>query len=196
VDFDLNRELASRLVEHLIRERADSLHRLPEFRGDETNSVINSLFIALFRAAQSFDPDRASFPTFAARVLDNAAASLLRARRRLKRRGNIGLESIDAPRDAGDPSAGSLSESITEADRLRASGRQVISWVDDLIRRISVAEVLASLSPIEAELCRAVLDGRTLDEIETLLGRSRDWVWRARRRLQQRFIDAGLGPEA
>ena len=69
----------------LIRVKAKQLVRRPGFSRSDQEDVEQDLFLHLLRQVQHFDPTRGSLNTFVARVVNSAAAMLVRERGRNKR---------------------------------------------------------------------------------------------------------------
>ena len=86
----------------LIRQKARQLVRHPGFSKSEQYDIEQELALELVLKYRCFDPDRARETTFIARVVENKAISLIRARIAEKR---------DFRRDAH-----SLNETVRDAD--------------------------------------------------------------------------------
>lgn len=185
-------DLTSRLVHHLVRERARSLIHTPEFRRADLDDMAGYLWTALVQRARRYDDAKASFATFAEVVLQRVATSMVRSRRRLKRRGEIDEASIDDLHDGSGRVVGA--DALSERDGLRHRGCDIVCPIERLILHNTVNAVVSTLDDDEQALCRLWIEGCSRAEISESLGRSRDWVWRKLTGLQDRFRDAGLDP--
>lgn len=103
----------------LIAFKAQQLARRAEFRRYEEVDLQQALWAMLIRRWPKFDPARSSANTFAARVVDSAAATLIRERGRLKRAPSFRVGSLDEPSGADTVAARDF---ITEHEVSRWTG--------------------------------------------------------------------------
>ena len=110
-------------VKRLVRVKAHQLARMREFRNDSVEDVEQDLWRHLLEQAPKYNPKRAKVETFAARITENQAASLVRDRR-AKFRGfedeTLSLEESTKDKDGKDVDFASL---LSTNDGLRRLGR-------------------------------------------------------------------------
>jgi len=181
-------------IRTLILIKARRLMASPAFRGAEREDVLHDLTLILATRIDQFDPARSQFRTFVSRVLDSAAITLLRGRRRAKRADGLNLRSIETLREhaSTDPVTGSAA--LGEADAARRLGFDVPSPADEFIVRESIREIVAALPPDLAELCRFLREGSEVAAARDL-GISRRQVRNRIAELRKRFAAAGFGAE-
>jgi RNA polymerase sigma factor (sigma-70 family) len=132
---------------------------------DDQRQVAN---LAVAEAAARWDPTRASFKTYAARVI---RARLINARRNVTRRGTA--LSLDLADDDG---------STTPSP---ASAREVDPQIV-ASQRDEAAKILKQLAPRERRLVRLLARGKTYESIALTLGLAADGVDSAVQRLRRR----------
>ncbi len=85
-------EICGEYARTLIRVKAKQLVRQPGFKRSEQRDIEQDLMVHLLAQADRFDPTRSSIDTFVDRVVDSGAGMLVRARKRLKRCPEEGIE--------------------------------------------------------------------------------------------------------
>ena len=170
--------LAPRTLKH-IRSMARRLARSGRIRGMDAEDIAQDLFLDLWRRCPAFDPSRASFPTFADRIIAHRAASLTAStpRMRLERR-QIG---IDDPIDGSD--GGTLADILSDP---AAPGELDHGLALDFRRFIE------GLSPA-LQRCCAILAEPNIRLAATQAGTHRSSLYENARRLRKRADEAGLG---
>ena len=183
--------LNDQYIRTLILIKARSLMKSPAFRGVERDDVLRDLTLILAKRLGQFDPVRAQLRTFVSRVLDSAAITLLRARQREKRSGDLGMASIERLRESQttDPVTGSAA--VGEADAARRLGREVRSPIDEFHLNDSIREIVAALPPDLADLCRALQEDSAVSTARGL-GISRRQLRNRIAELRVRFAAAGF----
>lgn len=170
--------LAPRTLKH-IRSTARRLARSGRTRGMDAEDIAQDLFLDLWRRCPAFDPSRASFPTFADRIIAHRAASLTAStpRMQLERR-QIG---IDDPIDGSD--GGTLADILSDP---AAPGELDHGLALDFRRFIE------GLSPA-LQRCCAILAEPKIRLAATQAGTHRSSLYENARRLRKRADEAGLG---
>lgn len=170
--------LAPRTLKHIHRT-ARRLARSGRVRGMDAEDIAQDLFLDLWRRYPAFDPSRASFPTFADRIIAHRAASLTAStpRMQLERR-QIG---IDDPVD--DCDGCTLADTLSDP---AAPGELDHGLALDLRRFIE------SLSPA-LQRCCAILAEPNIRLAATQAGTHRSSLYENARRLRKRAEEAGLG---
>jgi DNA-directed RNA polymerase specialized sigma24 family protein len=170
--------LAPRTLKH-IRNTAKRLARSGRIRGMDAEDIAQDLFLDLWRRCPAFDPSRASFPTFADRVIAHRAASLAASTPRMQlARHQIG---IDDP--VGGPDGCTLADTLSDPD---APGELDHALALDLRRFIE------SLSPA-LQRCCAIMAAPNVRLAATQAGTHRSSLYENARRLRKRAEEAGLG---
>jgi len=164
-----------------IRRKAQQLARQFGRGAEEAEDFEQENALRLWRAQQRYDPARSSRATFARRVLDNQAASILKSRDCDKRR-------LESPATPGAGDAERMGEVIDISDLL-ARDRELR---DEEALRIDVANVLAMLPSEYRELCSRLMQ-RTVADSAKALGRSRSSTYDSISKIRGHFERAGLG---
>ncbi|MBW8270907.1 sigma factor, partial [Caldovatus aquaticus] len=137
-----------------IRNTARRLDRQGRIPGMDADDIAQDLFVDLWRRRDAFDPSRASFATFADRVVSHSVATLLNSTARL--RAERQLLSLDAGNDGADRSA--LADTLvdrqadTEADQaLAIDVRRFIGGLPPALRRCCDLLLMPNLRAASAE---------------------------------------------
>ena len=170
--------LAPRTLKH-IRSTARRLARSGRIRGMDAEDIAQDLFLDLWRRCPAFDPSRASFPTFADRIIAHRAASLTASTPRMQQeRRKIGF---DDPIDGSD--GGTLADILSDP---AAPGELEHGLALDFRRFIE------GLSPA-LQRCCAILAEPNIRLAATQVGIHRSSLYENARRLRKRADEAGLG---
>ncbi len=166
VEIDFERAYpASSRVAAVHAAKFVALHGLPN---DARQDLKQEALLELWRKKPVFDEGRASWRTFAERVVANRLASLLRH-----------MHSSSSERGKEDPLEG-----LTIPDAAR---------YDDIDLQIDVRRVLDGVSPLDRKVALALIDHSAI-ETSRRLGVSRSTVYRSIERLRAAFTTAGLCP--
>jgi len=84
-------------IANLVRLKAREVTHLPGFSRSDQPDIEQELFLHLLQKFACYDPARAKATTFASRVLDNRATSIVRAVRARKRAGAGPVVELDRP---------------------------------------------------------------------------------------------------
>ncbi len=96
MDNDVIRDaLTTPYVTTLIRVKALQLLKRPGFRRSERHDLEQDLRTQVLKMGHHYDPARGAVSTFIDRVVDSAAAMIIRDCRRLKRSVTMKIESLD-----------------------------------------------------------------------------------------------------
>ncbi|MCZ8147957.1 MAG: sigma factor [Roseomonas sp.] len=170
--------LATRTLKHIHRT-AKRLARSGRIRGMDADDIAQDLFLDLWRRCPAFDPSRASFPTFADRIIAHRAVSLTASTPRMQlARRQIG---IDDPVDG--PDGCTLADTLSDP---AAPGELDHGLALDLRRFIE------SLSPA-LQRCCAIMAEPNIRLAATQAGTHRSSLYENARRLRKRAEEAGLG---
>lgn len=189
--FDHLFEDRDSFASQLIRRKARQLVRYPGFRKSELADIEQELAMELIRKYRSFDPKRARETTFIARVIENKAISLIRARVAEKRDFRRDAHSLNEP--VRDPEGGSVERAQTvDASRARShTGQAPRSDEEHSQLRLDLAEVFKSL-PDDLRPLAELLTGMSEYAASRALGKSRRQIAKDVARLRKLFEDAGL----
>ncbi len=169
--------LAPRILTH-IRSTAKRLACSGRIRGMDAEDIAQDLFLDLWRRSPAFDPSRASFPTFADRIIAHRAASLTAQTQRAQiERREI---RIDDPVEGAD--------GCTLADILPDPAAP-----DELDHDLSLdlRRFIESLSPA-LQRCCAILAEPNIRSAAAQAGSHRSSLYENARRLRRRAEEAGL----
>lgn len=184
--------LTTTYVQALLRVKARQLGRRPEFRRTDPADIEQDLIGAVLEQAHRFDPARAAVVTFIARVVDSAAAMLVRHYRRLKRWGGTYPESLDAGTTPDDGKETPLVETLLEEDAHRHRGGDSASDLAQWEMAEDVAGALAGLEPDSQAIARRLMRGDNEAAIARDLGISRRQTRKAFDAISEQLRRAGL----
>jgi len=168
-------------VDEIIRHKARQLARKPGFSESDREDIQHELLIAVLERWPAFDASRASARTFVARIIENKAASLVRAHLAAKR----GVGQVT-------PLNGDAEDGVCDCDEFRARrGIHSRSALEAASLRLDVASVMADLPDDLRRLCKRLLHESVSDAARSS-GQHRATLYRAIRDLRNRFADGGL----
>lgn len=177
----------------LIRVKARQLVRRPGFSRSDQDDIEQDLFLHVLNKVHQFDPTRSSLNTFVDRVVNSAAAMLVRERGRNKRSPREGIEirslemKIEQPEGPPVP----VWASISIADVQRRTGGASLSDAELYELVEGVTSAIAGLPPERQQVCRS-LSERNRSETERELRLSRRSMKSAMDRIRHHFTRAGL----
>jgi RNA polymerase sigma factor (sigma-70 family) len=186
-------ELLNEYARTLIRVKARQLIRRPGFSRSDQGDVEQDLFLHVLSKFRQYDPKRSSLNTFVDRVVNSAAAMLVRERGRNKRSPGEGIEvrslEMKTEQPEGPPVPIWASISIADLERRTGSASLSDAEVHELVE--GVASAIAGLPPELQQVCRS-LSERSRSETERELRMSRRSMKSAMDRIRQHFTRAGL----
>jgi RNA polymerase sigma factor (sigma-70 family) len=165
-----------------IRCTALRLCTMPGFTRSDQEDLEQDLVLAVLTRATGFDPKRSQYVTFAARVVDSAAQSLIRHRNAQKRspdREQCSLNDEELFPDGED------------MDCAAAEGGGIGTAIRTIEMRDDLATVLGQCSETHRTVAMAVRDG-SVNAAAQRLGLSRNRVTRCMRELRELCADEGL----
>ena len=127
-----------------IRYQASRLARSGRLPGMDKSDIEQDLMLDLLQRQKKFDPGRASFDTFADRVVTHRVATLMAPTSRL--RAERSMVSLDLPASANDEDAPTLAEVLPESAGLFANDNLPPETAAGLVR--DVQRFLSNLSPV------------------------------------------------
>ena len=187
-----NPPIDSDVIVQAARYCAETLFRRGLFRRSDLDDVQQDLVLAILKRLQRFDPDRASLPTFANRVAQNAAKSLLRRRHAAKRGRSRVLQSLEAElndRHGAPCCAGNL---VAETQLETRCGIRRRSAREQSDLKIDLNDAKTALPDVDRDLCR-LLEEQSPTDVAGRAGIARSTVYRrmakVRRHFRQRDLD-------
>lgn len=189
--FDHLFEDRDSFASQLIRQKARQLVRHPGFRKSEQRDIEQELAMELVLKYRCFDPDRARETTFIARVVENKAISLVRARVAEKRDFRRDAHSLNET--VSDAEGGSVERAQTlDASSARThTGQAQRSAEEQAQLRFDMVEVLKAL-PEDLRPLAELLMEMSEYAASRVLGKSRRQVANDVARLRELFEDADL----
>jgi len=175
----------------LIRRKARQLVRRPGFSKSDRPDIEQELAIELVQKYGQFDPERARETTFVARVIENKAVSLVRARQAEKRHFRRNGKSLNERVSDGEGGSVERAQTVGAANAKRHTGQAARSDEEVARLKLDIDAVLETL-PADLRKLAEMLTEMTEYAASRQLGTSRRQVANDVARLRERFEDAGL----
>jgi len=183
--------LSSRYIKQLLAVKAHQLSRKHGFQPAERADMVQELTMHVLKQAHHYDPARAGVNTFIDRVVNSAAAMLIRDRGRLKR-GRSRAMSLERTKVNGHYARrATLAQTVGESDLRRRCGGQI---GDDRLHAelvIDFSRVLSALTPQQRDIALRRINASEL-AIAKDLGISRRQVGNAIEALREQLMKAGF----
>ena len=176
-------------AQKLIEFKARQLSRRPGAGRPDRDEIRQELWLAVINQADRFDPSRASLDTFIDRVVNSAAAVIVRGQERRKRANGLHLVSLDVP-DGDDRSNQPRGAKLSDDDQCRRLGTQRRDAVADREQAEAVASALSHMPPEVSDVCRRVMGSSILSAAKEL-GTSRRQVRNALAAAEPFLAEAG-----
>ncbi len=153
--------------------------------GAEPEDVVQEGMIGLVKAIRNFDSEReAGFKTFASTCINN---QIIKAIRKAEREKNQPLNDAISLNDQ----VGDKQEGLTVGDILRASmsdePEEMLIFEDSLNRLRELSK--ETFSPLETQVLRGKLQGKSYQEIASELGKSPKTIDNALQRIRKKIMD-------
>ena len=153
--------------------------------GAEPEDVVQEGMIGLVKAIRNFDSEReAGFKTFASTCINN---QIIKAIRKAEREKNQPLNDAISLNDQ----VGDKQEGLTVGDILRASmsdePEEMLIFEDSLNRLRDLSK--ETFSPLETQVLRGKLQGKSYQEIASELGKSPKTIDNALQRIRKKIMD-------
>ncbi len=162
------------------------------FTEDERRDIQHELLVDVLHRLRSFDPSRASFHTFADRVVDHGAARLIQRREAMRRDHRRCVCSLDDPvldRNGTEVTRGELQDRESCRPGRSQPGLPV---ADLVVLRVSLARLRETLPPELRMLLDRLEQGQTIEDIWHQTGIPRGTLWGHLKRLRKLAQEAGL----
>jgi len=172
-----------------VRFQARQLTRTRVFHTTDIEDLEQDLMLDLLRRLPSFDPSKASRNTFIARIVENHAATLIKAAMAEKRGAAIEHKSLY------DPVSQDVDEPITLVEILSANDGlwdvSSLRWDEAINLRRDLSHAVGALPPHLVSLCRRLATS-TVTEVARDTGMSRPSVYDGIAKIRAALIKAGL----
>ncbi|MCK6486244.1 MAG: hypothetical protein L6R00_19150 [Phycisphaerae bacterium] len=172
----------------LIKYKVRQLSTQRGFVRSEEEDLRQELTIRALAVLHRFDPNRAGFNTFIARVVESAAAMIVRERRRLKRGGGTRPVSLEAEAHGPEGQPSTLRQRLTPLDAGRRLG--LVPAVP--IPTDALDEAIDGLPEDLKPLCHELMSGTPYSAARRL-GRSRRQIANDIARIRPHLEQAGFG---
>ncbi len=149
----------TKYAKKLISVKARQLHRRRDFQSTEKEDLQQELWLALLKAADQFDPAKASVDTFIDRVVNSAVAMLVRARECPTRSDGFFAKSLDRELVSKSETPEPLATAIGPGDVSRRTGYEVR---EETLRREdddAFHYALAEMPGYMRDICRRYMGG-------------------------------------
>lgn len=176
---------------NLIRLKAHQLRTRRDFRTSDPDDLQQELWLAVCERIDRFDPAKASLDTFIDLVVNQALASLLRRRQRLKRDKGTFTQSLDEVLQTPAEDPAPLADFITQDDLARRMGRQARDPERNQATADALAFAVAQMPEELRDVCRRLTEG-TVNSVARELNVSRRAVRRACLAIREILERAGL----
>jgi RNA polymerase sigma factor (sigma-70 family) len=183
--------LTTPYVRTLLQIKARRLSHRPEFRRADPADVEHDLIVHVLRQASRYDPARGAVTTFVARVVETAAAMLIRERKRLKRAAGHGAISLEQTGPRDDRRRAALGDVVVEDDLRRRCGGRTRNEKRDAELSADVARALETLTPRQREIAKRLTRAAEAS-VAREMDISRRQVRKAVEAIRKRFEEAGL----
>jgi len=186
--------LTTAYVQTLLRIKAKQLSRRPEFRRADPADIGHDLLVHVLNQADNYDPSRSSVNTFITRVVETAAAMLVRNLRRIKRAAGHQAMSLDAPLVAPNGDETTMAAFIEEKHLRQRCGGGVH---DDLHRAelsADIAHAMEGLTKRQREIARRLTSSNEA-AVAREMGISRRQVRNDVLAIREHFRRAGLSED-
>ncbi len=153
--IDLNHELSAGFAHRYIRFK---VHQLVgrRIRKSERDDLEQELKIRVFQAFPSFDPGVADWDVYVTTIVERQIATLLEARRRQKRQGELTVDSLADEATDCDGQVCELADTVSLEDVARHTGQHEMSDLDRMIFEHDLETVIGQLSEKDQAICRAL----------------------------------------
>jgi len=146
--------LSTEYVQTLLKIKAKQLARRPEFRRTDPADIEHDLICHVLKQADNYDPNRSAPNTFITRVVETAAAMLVRDRGRIKRAAGYRAISLERTYLYGDQRQTTLGDIVSEGDLRRRCGGQIRDDRQKAELSADIARAMEGLTPRQREIAK------------------------------------------
>jgi len=176
----------------LIRHKARQLVGRAGYTEDDRPDIEQDLTLDLLHRLSKFDPARASFHTFVARIVEHGVARLIERQEAGLRDYRQCAGSLNDPLE-DDEGEGAERGDLVDQDSYRASiGQPTLPLADRVALRLDLQRVLATLTPELRDLWARLEEGQSITEISRETGIPRGTLYDRMRQLRLFAERAGL----
>ena len=149
-------EICSEYVQSLIRAKTRQMLRRPEFRRTDPDEIQQSFTLYLLSRLNDFDATRASFHTFASRVIDSKVMAMIRECWQLRNSSpGRSVASLQMTVEQGHEGSAPLADCISQADLDRRTGNSSQKSQEQFEQSESLRSLLSQLPPELRDVCEA-----------------------------------------
>lgn len=192
-EYDVQQLVHNEYAQTSIRVKARQLCRRSDFNRPEREDVEQDLWLHLLTQTQNYDPQRSSLNTFIDRMVNSAAAHLVRRRESDMRADGFSAQSLDEGVICKDHKKETLGSSLSPNDGARRTFTAPKSDLAELEDREAFDFALASMPPDIRDLSSRVMQGETPTALARELGVSRYRVRRMLADAREHMKRAGFG---
>ena len=183
--------LTTEYVRTLLKIKAKQLSRWPEFRRTDPADIEHDLIAHVLGQADNYDAARSAPNTFITRVVETAAAMLVRDRARIKRAAGYRTASLDAPLVSRNGDETTMAALMEEKHLRRRCGGEVHDDRQDAELSADVARAMEGLTPRQREIAKR-LTKATEASVAREMGISRRQVRNAVLAIRECFRQKGF----
>lgn len=194
-EYDVEQLVHNEYAQTSIRVKARQLCRRTDFNRSEREDIEQDLWLHLLTQAQNFDPERSALNTFIDRMVNSAAATLVRRRKSDMRADGFHAQSLEAAPRGKDYRKKSLRASLLPDDGTRRTFSVPRNHLADFENREAVEHALGSMPPEVRELCMRVMGGEKPTALARELGISRHRVRQMLDQAREHLERAGFDQE-
>ena len=184
--------LTTKYVRKLLKIKASQLKCRPEFRQTDLADIEHDLIAHVLKNAGNYDPARSAPNTFITRVVQTAAAMLIRDRGRAKRAAGYWVISLDRTDLHGnDERPIELRAVVSEDDLRRRCGGRVNDSLKEVELSADVAQAMEGLTARQRDIATRLVNAPEVD-VARQLGVSRRQIHNVVLAIREHFENAGL----
>lgn len=160
-DMELRSEMA--FTKGLIRKTARRMIGSSGIVADDVPDIQQDLWLDLLERMQKYNQDKGSVRAFVVRVVRNKSASIIRSRRAAKRRGDIGILSLNLETSDVDGESIEFQDLISVDDYLRLTRGATRTECERHDLAIDVRAIVSHLTPAQRVICLLLVDRNVCD---------------------------------
>ncbi len=179
-------------IEHVITMKMRRLSVTHALTPDDLDDLHQDVYLHVLQQMDNFDPTRAKWTTFIDRIVRSGIATCLR-----NRRVDLRFAAKCSPLPDEDNEHWSMTfvtdiEGGTSGLPFGMHADDPGAWTELLDIRIDLANLLASLSAVQQQICALIMHGHTLTHIAHLLGMPRTSLYCQLDQIHQAFLAGGF----
>ncbi|MHB9129757.1 MAG: sigma-70 family RNA polymerase sigma factor [Armatimonadota bacterium] len=179
-------------IEHVITMKMRRLSVTHALTPDDLDDLRQELYLHVLQQMDKFDPTRAQWTTFVDRMVRSGISTFLRNRRVDLR---FAAKCSLLPDEDNDHWSTTFVTDIAGGTSGLPFGMHADdpgAWTEMLDVRIDLADLLASLPPLQQQICALIMHGHTLTDIARTLGMPRTSLYFHLDQIHQAFLAGGF----